>query len=288
MVLFPAQEVEGEDAGRKMVFCNRHTSPVRSRRRTERSRRRTDFPIRPVLRAVWDWDGLGNPCYKRNRDARRGFTAVELIIALLLIVAALGLAMPAILAPLGRTELEDAGKQVRSALAQTRTTAIESGVPHEFRFQLGGARWEIGPRLSAAGDASSASAALSAAQTGPIDPARGPGGEADVLPTIEDELPHGVVFALLTNDYADADADFGPALDTESAIAAAEYSPVSIIFYPNGRASDERIRLLGPNHFLLDVMLRGLTGTATVGEPVRQEDARRSADSASPTENDLP
>jgi hypothetical protein len=46
-----------------------------------------------------------------------------------------------------------------------------------------------------------------------------------------------------------------------------------IIFYPNGRTFNSRIRLHGEYGYYVDVMLRGLTGASRVGEVRRREES---------------
>ena len=47
-----------------------------------------------------------------------------------------------------------------------------------------------------------------------------------------------------------------------------------IIFYPNGRTFNTRIRLHGEYDYYVEVMLRGLTGASRVGEVRRREEPR--------------
>lgn len=193
---------------------------------------------------------------------------VELILVLLLLVAALGLTLPAVLSPLGQTELRHAAEQVRGALGQARIAAIESGMPHVFQFQPGGARWVIAPRLpTVSGLPPTNGDHLAAAASPANDSSSGRSGRADIaMVTVADELPYGVVFASPTTDEPEATPlEFSVAANLPA--PADGFMSPPIIFYPNGRASDECIGLLGPRDLRLDVSLRGLTGTATISEP---------------------
>jgi hypothetical protein len=46
-----------------------------------------------------------------------------------------------------------------------------------------------------------------------------------------------------------------------------------IVFFPNGRSTNARIRLDGSNGFRVEVALRGLTGTVQIG-PLERVDER--------------
>ena len=92
------------------------------------------------------------------------------------------------------------------------------------------------------------------------EPGNPPEDEAD-----EHTLPHGVTFC----DPEQLDA---PPLAPEEA-SRSERLPWSapIVFYPNGRPSNARIWLADRGDLRVDVMLRGLTATATIGRPERIE-----------------
>ena len=193
-----------------------------------------------------------------------------MIVVLAVVAGALALTLPAILAPFNKSELQDAAKQVRTGLSQARSAAIASGVPHEFRYQPGGRRWEVVPRQGQADNQAPAGAGRAAAPA--YDPAAEPWADAlAAMQTIEEELPNGVVFASPTGEEP-ALAECPAADAPEPPPVASEQWSLPIVFYPNGRASNECIRLVGQREFCVNVHLRGLTGSATIGDAERPED----------------
>ena len=196
----------------------------------------------------------------------RGFSVLEMIVVLALVATALALVLPSVLKPLARTELDQAAKQVRNGLHQARAAAIGSGVPHEFRYQPGGRRWEVLPQASQQNAAPNALAAAAPSDPNTQDYAQPAAADPNLQPVvIEEQLPGGVVFADPWDQEPKFTAeDFSHSASIEEA-PADTWAP-AIVFYPNGRTSDQRIRLLGANQTYVDVTLRGLTGMAFIGE----------------------
>jgi hypothetical protein len=101
---------------------------------------------------------------------------------------------------------------------------------------------------------------------------------SDTDSTLEDEgsqsrtLNDGMTFAALTSQTPENDGDLGGTVTPPAQDAHSEQWSAPIVFYPNGRASNARIRLAGPRDFFVDVTLRGLTGTATISELQRIKD----------------
>lgn len=170
----------------------------------------------------------------------RGYTLIEMLVVLAVLAMLAALAWPALRGLSAQTRLKDAAGQLRVALARTRLHAIESGTPWRFRFQPGTGRFETAAGMSADDDQ--------------------PEDETD-----EQMLPHGVTFC----DPEQLDA---PPLAPEEA-RRSQLLPWSapIVFYPNGRTSNARIRLADRGDLRVDVVLRGLTATATIGRPERIE-----------------
>lgn len=195
-----------------------------------------------------------------------GFNVLEMIIVLAVVATAVALVLPTIFKSLSRTELDQAAKQVRDGLQQARAAAIGSGVPHEFRYQPGGRRWEVAPQASQSHGSQEIfpAATPTVANTESVAEAKPDPSSQPVV--IEDQLPGGVVFA----DPWDQEPKLVPEEASQSALsaetAAADAWAPAIVFYPNGRSSDERIRLLGAHQSYVDVTLRGLTGIGFIGE----------------------
>jgi len=182
--------------------------------------------------------------------ARRGFTLLEMVIVLAILVVVVGLGWPALRGSLQKSRLHDAAKQVRIELARARVEAIESGSPCQFRYEEGGERFEI--TGSVVSD--------EAAQRAWEDMHQPPASLAN-----EFRLPEGVTFA------PPETADEVEPVPLQDGIPAEGQWSAPVVFYPNGRSSNVRIRLQIAEGLFVDLTVRGMTGTAKVGRIQRQE-----------------
>ena len=185
-------------------------------------------------------------CTKAH-DRCRGYTLLEMLLVLAIMVLLGAIVLPAISQPLGKSELRDAAKQVRTQLARARLEAIESGHVYQFRFQPGRRTFEVAVKSSFGVDDES-------------DPQR-----SDNDQPLRGELPSGVCF----HDQQAAKRPEDSGVDFEGTGSANWSEP--ILFYPNGRTTSARIWLASGRDYYLDVMLRGVTGSATVGQLVLPE-----------------
>lgn len=190
-----------------------------------------------------------------NVRRHHGYTLLELLIVLAILAVVAGLAWPSVHRLSETGQLRDAARQLRIQLLETRLDAIESGSVRFFRYQPGGSSYEV----------SSGSDLDAADQLGLMTP-----GDAadDELPSNRDlnddaspqlELPHDVVFL---------EPDAGPAIEPAGDLAgdsADRAWSAPIVFYPNGRTLNAHLRLATPR-YAVDLSLRGLTGTVTIGE----------------------
>lgn len=211
-----------------------------------------------------------------TRRARKGFSLAELLAVLAVLAILAGLAWPRLLGMLTRSELTEAGKRVRSALVQARLRAIESGQPWIFRFTPGTGRFEVLPararfeegRAGLGPDMAASSAGHFEAGTAAFRSADQPSNI--LLRPFGETLPGGVVFeshkasSLFESDLSAAiDGPAGQGPDDGQI-------DQRLLFQANGRAPDARIVLVGPDGRRLEVVFRGLIGTATVGSPLRK------------------
>jgi len=187
-----------------------------------------------------------------GKPSRPAFVLVELLIVLAVLVGVAAISWPAVRGMMAKSEIQSAAKQVLAALARARLDAMESESVRQFRYQPGAGRFEI------AGLDSSADASAEGGTAG--------AGDRISARPVEDVLPSGVRFDSPDGETAEA-ADprlSTPALETEDWSA-------PLWFFPNGRTSNAIIRLRGRQNHVVQLSLRGVTGTVTIGKPEQAE-----------------
>ncbi len=220
----------------------------------------------------------------------RGFSLLEMIVVVAVLGSLLAISLPALFHPLGNSGLREAAKQVQAALLDARTRAVESGLVQEFRYEPGGRRYEIRSRPDAGAAASDSSATLGAGKLGANAAealqfsATGTPGAADraAPESVQDQLPDGIVFAdpqetgleatpSLAPTEVPATDDLTAAQDAlEEEIAGEKWSP-PLRFSADGRSGNLLLKLRDNNSWSIQLWLRGLVGTALVGQPRREE-----------------
>jgi prepilin-type N-terminal cleavage/methylation domain-containing protein len=208
---------------------------------------------------------------------RRGYTLLEMIVVLAVVASLSAVILPALLRPAGKAELRQLAKQVQAALLDARTRAVESGVVQEFRYEPGGRRYEIVSRDEEDGVRPPGAPGPGAAKT----PSR-PADSAAPEPW-HAVLPDGVVFADPREEMRGEPAS-PPATAEIVAIedaATGEKWSALLRFYPNGRGPNARLKLRGSASWSIDILLRGLTGTALVGQPRREQKTPETSSHAS-------
>jgi prepilin-type N-terminal cleavage/methylation domain-containing protein len=216
---------------------------------------------------------------------RRAFTLLEMVVVLCLVGAVLSTAWPSVRRTLGKSQLREAAKQVRTQLAAARLSAMESGQPQQFRYQPGTGRYVVTPLDSPPDTPFDPDQPSSAPSVRPVSTAvrHSENSSDDCRAQPVQALCGGVIFGASNAQQAYADASRTrtkvPAPEAGmSDIVPGQYADWSapIIFYPNGRSADATVRLHGERDFQVDVNLRGVLGTVEVAAPVRiPENARR-------------
>lgn len=187
-------------------------------------------------------------------STRCAYTLLEMLIVLAVLAVLTALTWPAVRGMLGKSELRDAAKQVRVALARARLEAIESGVPQGFRYAAGAGRFEVGPLSISRDDRGVAP-----------QPARRSSRAGE---PVEQSLPHGVWFVGPEVSQSRADSQSSPEPAGEGGWSA------PIVFHPNGRSGNARLQLASPVGLYVEVALRGLTGTTKIGPIERMEESQ--------------
>ncbi|HEY1381191.1 MAG TPA: GspH/FimT family pseudopilin [Gemmataceae bacterium] len=169
---------------------------------------------------------------------RRGFTLLEVLLVVAVIVILAAMAYPSIEAMYGDVRLSAAADQVRARWADARTKAIEEGRPYRFATQPDG-QFRIAPDAADfwSGGGGSGASESNDADTPPL--------------VVEESLPKGIGFSDETNNSGD-NSDGGP------------WTTV-LKFLPDGTASaDKTITLQAEGYRSVQLRVRALTGAVTV------------------------
>jgi len=191
-----------------------------------------------------------------------GFTLLEVVIVMTVLVTLLALAAPAMRRALAKNRLGAAAGELRTVLAKTRLTAIESGVVQTFCYQPGTNKFVVVSHVSPAAERGPESSP----EPQTLEEAAAQELAADIVfldPEDEESLP-----VADEEPGASGDAERIRVHDAKPIERAPEWSR-PVVFFPSGRASSARFRLLGRFDYYVDVELRGLTGTVKLGDVQR-------------------
>lgn len=195
--------------------------------------------------------------YRRVSPCRAGFTLVELLLVLALILIATGMVFPPVLRLMADQPLKEAADRARSQLTNVRLKALDAGVAWQFRFEPGGRHYLWMPHEPVTSSASPETTAVTATTAAP---------DADSGPQ-SSELPQKVNFA--------ADLDGTPfvvehlppemlaGLSNAYALGQVSWS-TPVVFQPDGSAVDVELAVIDSRDRQMRLSVRGLTGGVTV------------------------
>jgi prepilin-type N-terminal cleavage/methylation domain-containing protein len=212
----------------------------------------------------------------KHSAPRGGFTLLEMMLVLAVMVAVTALALPALSSTLDNQRLRRAADQVRASWVKARTQAMEKGRTYVFRYTPGTTGYSVEPWLTADDYLESDQLISLGIDAGGDSLAL----QASLGPQTR-ELPENVTVAASETAF-DMRADLlaattmppaGPSATTLSmgmSLSAspgmAELAAPPIFFYPDGTTSTARLVLINHRQRAVTISLRGLTGTVLVGD----------------------
>jgi len=203
---------------------------------------------------------------------RRGFSLLEILLVLAVLVVIGAMVMPTVSGPLQNHRLRKGADQIRAEWAKTRAKAMETGRTYVFRYEPQGSGYLIEPWYSDEDYLESSQVGLAGSAAG-----------SAVMPSLAltpsassaamKRLPDEITFAASDGptDVRDLIATQSPeAIQLQNA-AAAENLSAPIFFYPDGTSSTTRLVIMNEKPRYVKLTLRGLTGVVYVSEPLTAE-----------------
>jgi prepilin-type N-terminal cleavage/methylation domain-containing protein len=191
---------------------------------------------------------------------RRGFTLIEVLVVLAIVMVLATLALPLIRKPLQKREVQSAADSVRTKLFHARIGAMKSSHVYTFQYQPGSGTYRVSPRdqSSPAGQTDENTSSVQQ------DPAMA---DEQHLPSEDGTLPEGLHF--LADDSPDPDSpDSTTPMVAQGGGGNGWSDP--IFFYPDGTTSDARLIVASGHGYAVHIQLRGVTGNVSVGNPVAE------------------
>ena len=193
---------------------------------------------------------MSGHCHTSAAESRQGFTLLELMLTLSILVILASLTVPLLQKPIANQRLRDAANLVRAKWVAARVKASDSGDVYLFRSVAAENRFTIECRrdLDTSTDSQPAAELQARQQT----------------------LPEGVIF-VGSETAPDTRASMGASTGVLTATGGSE----PILFYPNGTTSTARLVLRNEYGRTIELSLRGLTGVVTVGKTAAAEEGLR-------------
>jgi prepilin-type N-terminal cleavage/methylation domain-containing protein len=185
----------------------------------------------------------------------RGFTLVEVVLVLSLLVVIAAVSIPFLNGSFSRAHLNSASDILRDAWSRGRLSAMQSGQIQAFRFEPKGTHFQL---------VSLDKLSLPESNEPPFEDPDAEHEATDILRLSPSRLPDNVIFAA---------GDVAASSQVAATLGALQVGTWSapILFNPDGTTSDASLLLQNDRGQTIRVTLRGLTGIANAGDVGREE-----------------
>ena len=189
-----------------------------------------------------------------------GYTLIELLLAMAVLVVMAGIAWPVMQGQFQRYLLKNEVEKVRAKLAGTRIRAIDSGLIYQFLYEPGGRNFIVVPFEGIETEAEQVDA--------------GEGGLYRIAGSLSEnvmfETPENV--AMTSQELPDVgviSGDFLSGLPGSLELSSVSWSQ-PILFYPDGTAVSAAFNVVDTKKQFVRISVRELTGAVSVDQ-IRQE-----------------
>jgi len=181
-----------------------------------------------------------------------GFTLLEIVIVLVVIVVIASITWPSLMQYLRRQQLSEGVADVRGEMGKTRLKAIDNALVYQFRYEPGGRWYAVLPydrpdsgnaqRISGGGSNGSAQRAV---------------------PSIVRQLPVTLHF-VSQGPTEQLSKEWMALLPQAAGVGGVAWSP-AILFQVDGTADSATVIVQDANNFSQTLTVRGLTGAVSAG-----------------------
>ncbi len=202
---------------------------------------------------------------------RRGFTLLELMLVLVVLVVAAALVWPLADRAFATQTLRSSADVVRAAWVDARVKAITTGQPHVFFFQPGTDAFHVEPFRGTSPEAEllSQDELMNVQQ------------EFAMIGHVKKTLPDGITFEIGGLEFDTRGAALEELSTRGQGFQARSQAPrplgaedpdamwaPPLYFYPDGTTSTAKVGITNEHGLIIVISLRGLTGTVSVSPPV--------------------
>ncbi|MCA9249076.1 MAG: prepilin-type N-terminal cleavage/methylation domain-containing protein [Planctomycetales bacterium] len=186
----------------------------------------------------------------------RGFTLLEMILVLALLVAVAAMVIPSLRGPVETARLRSSAESIREEFAAARVAAMKSGRIQMFRCRRASGDYQVVAwEMDTLGETGNSSRSLANSETAAGDP------ESDLFTAAMQQLPDEIEFLALAVEQDLRSSSLLGEMDGEDGVY---LQP--ILFYADGTTSTAELVLKNNANRIVRVSLRGLTGTVKVSD----------------------
>ncbi|MCA8990836.1 MAG: prepilin-type N-terminal cleavage/methylation domain-containing protein [Planctomycetaceae bacterium] len=200
-----------------------------------------------------------------NPRHSRGFTLLELLLVLAIMVAIVAISWPAVGRYLGEQPVKNSAELARRHLGGTRHKSMSTGLIYQFRYEPGGQRFVVLP-FEYDPEQVSSSSTVSTSTVMNSDSLPVASGTIDATCHFANSVDAANMFAASGIQTASSTQQIQPELlallDAGTDMSGVSWS-TPILFYPDGTTDDAALSVLDEDQRTINVTLRGLTGVAS-------------------------